>query len=213
MGTMLQPQLCQQMPKTTRDFSTLPKTPPSSISLPTTTTTTTTTSLPSTKRIIIFPTNQRRRTILAMASSSPQNPVAQPQRVVVTNKHGEKLVGLLHDTGSEDVIVLCHGFRSTKNTTTVMNLAVALEKEGISAFRFDFSGNGESEGSFAYGNYWREVEDLRAVVEHFGGAKRAVSAILGHSKGTFSGQCDIIVPATYCPCKLEVIAGNQGSKL
>ncbi|EYU20351.1 hypothetical protein MIMGU_mgv1a011673mg [Erythranthe guttata] len=47
------------------------------------------------------------------------------------------------------------------------NLAFAFEREKISAFRFDFAGNGESEGSFQYGNYSREAEDIRAVVEHF----------------------------------------------
>lgn len=41
----------------------------------------------------------------------------------------------------------------------------------------------ESEGSFHYGNYWREADDLRAVVQYFCGANRAVGAILGHSKG------------------------------
>ncbi|KAJ9167963.1 hypothetical protein P3X46_019549 [Hevea brasiliensis] len=114
---------------------------------------------------------------------SAQSPVPQQEKVIIPNKHGEKLVGLLHDTGSKEIVVLCHGFRSTKENETMVNLAVALENEGISAFRFDFAGNGESEGSFAYGNYWREVDDLRAVVEHFSGANRAVSVILGHSKG------------------------------
>lgn len=41
----------------------------------------------------------------------------------------------------------------------------------------------ESEGSFQYGNYWREADDLRAVVQYFCGANHAVGAILGHSKG------------------------------
>lgn len=41
----------------------------------------------------------------------------------------------------------------------------------------------ESEGSFEYGNYWREDEDLRAVIEHFNGKNCVVTAILGHSKG------------------------------
>ncbi|KAB5514201.1 hypothetical protein DKX38_028107 [Salix brachista] len=112
-----------------------------------------------------------------------QNPVVEPQKVIISNKHGEKLVGLLHDTGSNEIVILCHGFRSTKENDTMVNLANALGKEGTSSFRFDFSGNGESEGSFAYGNYWREADDLHAVMEHFRGASRAISAILGHSKG------------------------------
>ncbi|KAL6224189.1 hypothetical protein ACLB2K_003045 [Fragaria x ananassa] len=62
-------------------------------------------------------------------------------------------------------------------------LALALEKEGISAFRFDFAGNGESEGTFQFGHYWREVDDLRAVTQHFSRTNHIVSAIIGHSKG------------------------------
>lgn len=65
----------------------------------------------------------------------------------------------------------------------VANICGALETEGISAYRFDFSGNGESDGSFAYGNYMKEVEDIYAVVKHFNAANRTVSAIVGHSKG------------------------------
>ena len=38
-------------------------------------------------------------------------------------------------------------------------------KWGTSAYRIDFLGNGESQGSFQYGNYRREAEDLRAVVQ------------------------------------------------
>ncbi|KAH0922370.1 hypothetical protein HID58_022388, partial [Brassica napus] len=81
--------------------------------------------------------------------------------------HNEKLVGLLHETGSREVVVLCHGFKSDKNNAILKNVAAALEKEGISAFRFDFSGNGESEGGFNYGNYKYEADDLRSVIEHY----------------------------------------------
>lgn len=41
----------------------------------------------------------------------------------------------------------------------------------------------ESEGSFQYGNYYREVEDLRAVVQHFREEKYVITTIVGHSKG------------------------------
>uniref|UniRef100_A0A6N2LWR8 Serine aminopeptidase S33 domain-containing protein n=1 Tax=Salix viminalis TaxID=40686 RepID=A0A6N2LWR8_SALVM len=98
---------------------------------------------------------------------SAQSPVVEQQKVTTSNKHGEKLVGLLHDTGSNDIVILCHGLCSTKEDDIMVNLAKALEKEGISVFRFDFAGNGESEGSFSFGNYRREADDLRAVIEHF----------------------------------------------
>ena len=36
------------------------------------------------------------------------------QKVIIPNKYGEKLVGVLHETESSEVVILCHGFRSTK---------------------------------------------------------------------------------------------------
>jgi hypothetical protein len=36
------------------------------------------------------------------------------QKIVILNSHNENLVGLLHETGSTEIVVLCHGFRSNK---------------------------------------------------------------------------------------------------
>ncbi|ANM63817.1 alpha/beta-Hydrolases superfamily protein [Arabidopsis thaliana] len=105
------------------------------------------------------------------------------QKIVILNSHNENLVGLLHETGSTEIVVLCHGFRSNKNFEIMKNVAVAIEREGISAFRFDFSGNGESEGSFYYGNYNYEADDLHSVIQYFSNLNRVVTIILGHSKG------------------------------
>lgn len=46
-----------------------------------------------------------------------------------------------------------------------------------------FLSSRESEGSFQYGNYNREADDLRAVVQHFHEEKYVISALIGHSKG------------------------------
>lgn len=40
--------------------------------------------------------------------------VGMQQRIIIPNKQGQKLVGVFHDTGSEKLAVLCHGFRSSK---------------------------------------------------------------------------------------------------
>ncbi|KAG2241187.1 hypothetical protein Bca52824_096829, partial [Brassica carinata] len=109
--------------------------------------------------------------------------------------HNEKLVGLLHETGSREVVVLCHGFKSDKNNTILKNVAAALEKEGISAFRFDFSGNGESEGGFNYGNYKYEADDLHSVIHHFSNTNRVVTTIIGHSRG---GNVVLLCASKYC---------------
>ncbi|XP_027336549.1 uncharacterized protein LOC113850277 [Abrus precatorius] len=111
------------------------------------------------------------------------SPPVERHRMIIPNTQGQKLVGILHESGTRDIVILCHGFRCSKDTTLILNLAVALENAKISSFRFDFSGNGESEGSFQYGNYWTEVDDLHAVAQHFHKSNRVISAIVGHSKG------------------------------
>ncbi|KAH7863215.1 hypothetical protein Vadar_014867 [Vaccinium darrowii] len=109
--------------------------------------------------------------------------LVKQQRVTIQNSHGEKLVGIMHETGSTEIVIVCHGFRSSKDRIPMTNLAIALGKGGISAFRFDFAGNGESEGVFRYGSYHREADDLRTIVQYFCGEKRSIAAIIGHSKG------------------------------
>ncbi|KAG8367225.1 hypothetical protein BUALT_Bualt16G0050500 [Buddleja alternifolia] len=110
-----------------------------------------------------------------------QNPGMQ-QKIKIEKKDGEILVGMLHETGSNGIVIACHGFLCTKDQPIIVNLAMALKNAGISVFRFDFTGNGESDGSFQYGNYYKEVEDIRAVIEYFSGVNRKIIAILGHSK-------------------------------
>ncbi|CAH2072969.1 unnamed protein product [Thlaspi arvense] len=122
------------------------------------------------------------------------NSEIQQRRVVVENSHGEKLVGVLHDTGSTETVVICHGFQSSKDRVPMVTIANVFERAMISSFRFDFAGNGESEGSFQYGNYRREAEDLRSVLQHLRGENREISAIIGHSKG---GNVVLLYAAKY----------------
>nr|VDD33999.1 unnamed protein product [Brassica oleracea] len=122
------------------------------------------------------------------------NSEIQHRRVVIENSHGEKLVGVLHDTGSTETVVICHGFRSSKDRIPMPTIANVFEKAMISSFRFDFAGNGESQGSFEYGNYRREAEDLRSVLQHLRGENRDISAIIGHSKG---GSVVLLYAAKY----------------
>lgn len=116
------------------------------------------------------------------------------EKIVITNSHGEKLFGVLHEAGSKDIVVLCHGFRSSKQSKTIAGLTDALTSEKISVFCFDFSGNGESDGTFQYGNYYKEVSDLHAVIQYFKEHQRYTRAIAGHSKG---GDVVIIYASMY----------------
>ncbi|CAN6699260.1 unnamed protein product [Malus baccata var. baccata] len=75
-------------------------------------------------------------------AEAAQNSAVPLLKIGIPNKHSEKLVGILHETGSAEIVILCHGFRASKENSIMVNLAFALENEGISSFRFDFAGNG-----------------------------------------------------------------------
>ncbi|KAL3692633.1 hypothetical protein R1sor_006284 [Riccia sorocarpa] len=132
-------------------------------------------------------------------------PPGIPKNISIPNPHGEKLAGVLDDTGSKELCILCHGLRSSKRSITLGVIASTLVT-AFSAFRFDFAGNGESEGVFAYGNYWREVEDLRAVVEYWRGQGREINAIVGHSKG---GSVVILYASKYGDVKTVVSVSSR----
>jgi predicted alpha/beta-fold hydrolase len=60
-------------------------------------------------------------------------------------------------TSTAPVVIVCHGFRNTKESALVVNLSRALLASNRAVVRFDFAGNGASEGTFGLGNYKHEV--------------------------------------------------------
>ncbi|CAA6657302.1 unnamed protein product [Spirodela intermedia] len=110
--------------------------------------------------------------IIGVEGSEPENPV-NGKEVLLENKYGETLVGLLHESHYKELVILCHGLRSSKESRTLLKLADAFKEEEIAVFR----------GSFQYGNYWKEADDLRAVTLHFSSQGWKINAIRGHSKG------------------------------
>ncbi|MCO5591285.1 hypothetical protein L7F22_045266 [Adiantum nelumboides] len=121
---------------------------------------------------------------------------AAREKLSIVNSSGEKLIGILQDTGSTELVILCHGLNSSFCQTCIylcgvggqdlgllVRLANTISLAGLSTFRFDFSGNGESEGEFQFGNYSKETMDLHDVVAYWIQKGRVVKAILGHSKG------------------------------
>lgn len=67
----------------------------------------------------------------------------------------------------------------------MVRLSTALGRScGLSSFRFDFSGNGDSEGQFRYGQYRSEAQELGAAKQHLEQQLGyRVVGMLGHSKG------------------------------
>lgn len=94
----------------------------------------------------------------------------QEEAVTFTNDRGERLAGTLlwpaqqqgadaaaaagsTHGGGVPCVLLAHGYMSGRSSELLVRLATALGREGIASLRWDFSGNGDSEGRFKYGCY------------------------------------------------------------
>jgi uncharacterized protein len=69
------------------------------------------------------------------------------------------------DGGSDRIAVLCHGFLSSKTSTTNNTLTRMLIDRGIATFRFDFFGHGESQGPFEQITNTLAVEQALAALD------------------------------------------------
>jgi hypothetical protein len=65
-------------------------------------------------------------------------------------RHGHWSAGILTapKARTDRAVLLCHGFLSNKNSTTNKTLTRSLTEQGLATLRFDFFGQGESDGPF-----------------------------------------------------------------
>ena len=102
----------------------------------------------------------------------------------IVNARGEKLDYAFHsgNPDSKMIVVIGHGVTGHKDRPFLVALADGLAKSGINALRHSWSGNGDSEGSFADSNITKEVADLDAVISALT-AEGYTIAYAGHSMG------------------------------
>lgn len=70
-------------------------------------------------------------------------------KIFFTDSKGTELCALLADVGKDKIAILCHGHGTSKESKSWSAIVPILNAAGVSTFRFDFLGNGESEGDFA----------------------------------------------------------------
>ena len=101
------------------------------------------------------------------------------------NQQGEKLAGSLHQPKQHAGcgVVFGHCFTCTRHTRIIREACDALATEKFLALRFDFSGNGQSEGEFSKSTYSKQIAEMMdAAGVIFGkGARRL--GLAGHSMG------------------------------
>lgn len=97
-----------------------------------------------------------------------------------------KLSAMIQTPDKENypVVILMHGFNSSKNMPLLRDIADKLEENGIATVRFDFNGHGQSYGRFEDMTIPNEIEDASKVYEYVSHLPNVTSISLsGHSQG------------------------------
>ena len=113
------------------------------------------------------------------------------QNVSFANSRGERLAGLFYACSEvKTVLVICHGFTGSKEGGgRALEMSEHLALSGLGVLLFDFSGNGESEGSFAETTLSGQMDDLKCAADwcRSAGAKHLVG--MGRSFGGTTLLC------------------------
>lgn len=105
--------------------------------------------------------------------------------VTFQNTQGEKLSGTLHwpEKATRRGVLLAHCFTCSRHTSILRQLGQDLAQAGVAALRYDFSGNGKSEGIFADTTYTKHVGEVRSAAAFLGHRGVDQIALAGHSMG------------------------------
>jgi putative redox protein len=108
------------------------------------------------------------------------------KNIYFSNNRGERLAATLDLPEDERPIsyaLFAHCFTCTKSIKAAVNIAAALNREKIAVLRFDFTGLGQSEGTFADTNFSTNVADLILASEYLAREFQPPQIIIGHSLG------------------------------
>ena len=86
------------------------------------------------------------------------------QQIKFDNPQGETLVGTLHQPEQKAVggVVAGHCFTCSRHTGILRRMCKDLGDAGFMVLRFDFSGNGQSEGEFAQSTFTKQITEMKA---------------------------------------------------
>lgn len=120
----------------------------------------------------------------------------------VKNSQGLTLTAILKGEKKDaPVVVMCHGYSSSKNSVSTEGLSNELVKRGLTTFRFDFTGCGESEGDLASLIPSQGLDDLKAAVKTLNRKEFALygSSFGGHVSLWYASEKPVLALALKAP--------------
>ena len=142
-----------------------------------------------------------------MQTPDPDTIHSVEERFSFLDPHGHRVASILTSPsgGTEKIAVLCHGFLSSKTSSTNNALTRLLVGQNIATFRFDFFGQGESEGPFDQITVSLAVEQAKSAVDLMRDRGYRHIGLMGSSFGglvsilTASQRTDLACLALKCP--------------
>jgi putative redox protein len=101
------------------------------------------------------------------------------------NHMGETLVGTLHQPAGPPVgaVIAGHCFTCSRHTSVLRYICSSLCEAGFAALRFDFSGNGQSEGRFERSTWSKQILEMEAAIALMQNEGFTWIGLAGHSLG------------------------------
>ncbi len=114
------------------------------------------------------------------------------KKLFFEDSKGNRLAAVLSDSEEnkeKPIIILCHGFSSSKDSKTYLSFEKLLNKNKISTFRFDFYGHGESDGKFENITLSKAVDNILSAIKFLKNKGYNKVGLIGSS---FGGMASII---------------------
>lgn len=129
------------------------------------------------------------------------------ERFSFLDPQGHRVAAVLTvpDGGTDKISILCHGFLSSKTSSTNNALTRMLVGQGVGTFRFDFFGQGESEGPFDQITVSLAVEQAQRAIDLMRARGYRHIGLMGSSFGGLvsilaaSQRTDVACLALKCP--------------
>jgi len=102
-------------------------------------------------------------------------------------------------------VLFAHGFSIGKDLKPVRTISKALVEDGFGMLRFDFTGLGQSKGSFSDTNFTSNCDDLRNAAGFLRDNFKAPCVLIGHS---FGGTAALKVADEIPECKAVATIGS-----
>ena len=105
------------------------------------------------------------------------------QSIYFYNQQCEKISGTLHlpKRPAGCGVVFGHCFTCSRNTRIIRGICNELAAEDVLALRFDFSGNGQSDGEFSSSNYSKQITEMQTAAAVIAEKGALWIGLAGHS--------------------------------